>query len=48
MLPGNLYDLLQDLFWIYSACRIIGIDDDDCFGLICDLAADVINIRIPL
>ena len=47
MLSCDLYDLLQDLLRIYRTCRIIRINDNDGLGLICDLASDVINIRIP-
>ena len=47
MLSCDLYNLLQDLLRIYRTCRIIGINDNDGLGLICDLASDVINIRIP-
>ena len=46
MLSCDLYDLLQDLLRIYRTCRIIRINDNDGLGLICDLASDVINIRI--
>ena len=48
MLPGNLNDLFQDLLRIQYACRVIGIDDNDSLGTVRDLAADIIEIRIPV
>ena len=44
----DLNDLFKNFFGIYCTCRVIRIDDDDCFCLICDLASDIIDIRIPV
>ena len=44
----NVCNLFQDLLRIYCTCRVIGIDDNDRLGPWCDLALDILNIRIPV
>ena len=48
MLSCNVRDLLQDFLRIYRTCRVIRIDDNDRLGPWCDLALDILNIRIPV
>ena len=48
MFSGDLDDLLQQFPGIDCASRIIRVDNDDRFCPVCDLAADVIQIRVPL
>ena len=47
MFPCDLYDLLQDFLGIDSSCRVIRVDDNNGLGLICNLALNILNIRIP-
>ena len=47
MLSCDLHDLLQDLLGINCSCRVIRINDNNRFGLVCDLALNIINVRIP-
>ena len=48
MFPGHLHDLLQHLFGIQGAGRVVGIDDDNALGLIRHLAPQILDIRIPV
>ena len=48
MLSGEIDNLLQYLFRIECTGRVIRIDDNDCFCLICDLGTDILNVRIPV
>ena len=48
MFSCNICDLLQDLLRIYCTCRIIRVNDNDRLGPWCDLALDILNIRIPV
>ena len=47
MFPGNIDNLLQQFFRIKRSGRIIWIDDDNCFGLIRDFRANIVDIGIP-
>ena len=47
MFSGNIYDLLKNLLRIKCSCRIIRIDDNNSFCLVCDFLFDILNIRIP-
>ena len=47
MFPGNIDNLLQQFLRIKRSGRIIWIDDDNCFGLIRDFRADIVDIGIP-
>ena len=48
MLSCNLHDLLQNLLGINSSCRVVRVNDNDGFGLVCDLALDIVDVRVPL
>ena len=48
VLAGDLHDLLKDFLRIENTGRVVRIDDNDCFCLICDLASDILDIRIPV
>ena len=44
----NLDDLEKDFLRIENTGRVVRIDDNDCFCLICDLGTDILNVRIPV
>ena len=48
MLSGNIHDLLQNLSRIQCTGRVVRIDDHDPFCPVCDLAPDIVHIRIPV
>ena len=48
MFPGNICDLHQDFFRINRPGRIIGVDDHNGFGPVCDLTLHIFQIRIPV
>ena len=41
LLPGSLSDRQR-------TCRIVRVDDNDSFCPVCDLASDILDIRIPV
>lgn len=47
MLTGDLDDFLQQLVRIQGAGRVVRVDDDDGLGLRRNLAADIVQVRIP-
>ena len=44
----NLDDLKKEFLWIEYTGRVVRIDDDDCFCLLCDFGTDILNVWIPV
>ncbi len=47
VLASDLQNVLQQLDWIQSPGRVVGIDNDDGAGRRRDLGADIVQIRQP-
>ena len=47
VLPRHIHDLLKDFLRVECAGRVVGVDDHDGLGAVCDLFLNVVNVRIP-
>ena len=47
-LSCDLCDLLQNFLRINCSGWVVWVDDNDCLCFVCNLASDIINIRIPV
>ena len=48
VLSGQLYDLQQHILGVQRTGGVVGVNDNDCLGLGSNLAAHIVDVRIPL